>query len=319
VPITRKYLAAKLAALRAQHAHAGDFCFFTDIENLPAIFQAGQLLCRSSVLKQGLLRLDCASQDVLNKTPGWVHDHVRLYFAPGTPMLYQIEGIKRQPDKWPECPRPAYLVFDPAMLTLPGVKVSDGNMGSKYSDAQDGSDAFFDSLPFDDIFHRGVVQKDPNAEAIYGFDPRALDKFRRRQAEVLVPQTLPLSHLVRMVFRSQAERDLALGDIGGAPRGVQIDVDRSWFFAQSRGRPHLDTFVAGPGGTFSVANVADGDTVVQLRRPRSGSPSAHATTFRQTAWQKWKELDSGKLPVPLPRRGRVVFYLHGHRVAEEDA
>jgi hypothetical protein len=315
VPITLSYLTAKLAALRATHAHAGNFCFFTDTENLPAIFGAGRLLCRAAVLRRGVLRLDCASQQVLSVTPPWVHDYVRLYFAPGTPMLYKIEGFKRQPDGWPECPRPVYLVFDPSVLTLPGVRVSEGNMSSKYSPWADASDQFFDGLPFNDIFHRGAVQKNPQAEANYGFDPQAKDKFRRRQAEVMIPQELPLNLLRRMVFRSQAERDLALVDIGGAPQGVQIDIDKGWFFAQTRARPYLDTFTWGPSGTFTVANVWQGDVMAQIAN-RGGQLSAHVSSFQNSAWSNWALVDPNGLGVPLPNLGHIVFYLIGRRVAE---
>ena len=237
MPVTKKYLRAKLAELKERYEHAGNFCFFTDTENLPSIFEADRLLCRSRAIKEGLLIRDCASPEVLSKTPSWVHDHVRLYYAPATPMLYQVEGIKRQPDNWPECPRPAYLVFDPMVLTLPHVQLSDGNMGSDYTNCQQACDDVFGSLPFAAIYHRGAIAKDPNAEAVLGFDPGVATVIRKRHAEVLIPEELSLDHLRSLIFRSEAERDLAIDDIGAIPDHVDVRVDKSWFCAQMRGRP----------------------------------------------------------------------------------
>jgi len=318
VPITPAFLNERLLALKGQYAHAGDFCFFTDTENLPGICASRRLLCRSHVLQQGVLRLDCASPDVLKKTPPWVHDYVRLYFAPRTPMLYQIEGIKRRPGKWPECPRPAYLVFDPIVLTLPSVRLSDGNMASKYSTCQDASDAFFASLRFEDIFHRGAISKDPEAEAMFGYDTYALNRVRRRQAEVLVPTELSLQYLRRVIFRSQAERDLSISDIGGVPNGVVVEVNEDWFFAPSLRRPYLDTFGQ---GTLVVANPLKDDALVRVVCSHSGVVSTSRSTFGETEWGPWNTIapSESEVSAPPPPGGRCRYYLCGHRVAEVDA
>jgi hypothetical protein len=317
VPLTRKFLEARLAELKVEHAHAGAFCFFTDLANLPAIFETGKLLCRAEVLRRGMLVRDCASQTVLGKTPAWVHDYVRLYFAPATPMLYQIEGIKRRADTWPECPQPAYLVFHPSALLLAGIRVSDGNMASKYTTWREASDKFFGNLPFGDVYYRGSVRTNPEVEAVLGVDPQARDRFRRRQAEVLVPAELPLQYLRKLVFRSEAERDLAIADIGGEPDRVEVEVNKAWFFAQQRCRPYLDKFAAGSSGSLSIANLARGDTLTQIRSPRRGTQEAWSTTYGGTDWGPWKELAPSATRLPPPHRGRRTYFLLGHRVAEE--
>src|SRR5690349_14241804 len=88
----------KLADLTQLYPHAGSFCFFTDTANLPTILREGCLFSRDEARRRGVIKLDCASAKVLVGTPAWVHKCVRLYFAPLTPMLYRVEGIKRTAD-----------------------------------------------------------------------------------------------------------------------------------------------------------------------------------------------------------------------------
>jgi len=318
MPLTSLYIAAKIATLRQQYPHAGDFCFFTDISNLPAIFSSGRLLPRSVVVANGALQHDCASSTVLDKTPPWVHERVRLYYAPATPMLYQIEGIKRSQDNWPECPQPAYLVFDPQILTINGAWVSNGNMGSNYSSAAEATDSYFDTLPFEGIYHRGPLQKNQEAVAVHGFDPAVKDATRKRQAEVLIPNELPLTWLRRMVFRSQAEQDFALTLIGYAPQGIPLEVNKDWFLAGTRHRPHLDTLTQKNGGnfTFQVANRMQGDRVVIIRHAAGGQLRAFSMTAHLTGWNPWEEVPVGSLGFDLPAPGRQRLYLLGHVVAD---
>lgn len=186
------------------------------------------------------MRRDCASASVLSNTPPWVKDYVRLYFAPKTPMLYLVEGIKRQPDDWPECPIPVYLDFSPQILTLPNVKLSDGNMASPATNCEDASEEFFARLPFDKIYHRGSTWLLNHHEIML-----------RRHAEVLMKAELRLDHLRRLVFRSEAEKALGIALL---PKLLTVpsDVDRSWFNAK---RPFLDTLTQTENGhAFRVAN-----------------------------------------------------------------
>jgi len=318
MPITSTFLRQKLADLRKKHPHAGQFCFFTDTENLPAIFKAGKLLCRSGVQKQNLLRRDCASQEVLQATPAWVHDYVRLYFAPLTPMLYRVEGIKRTPDQWPECPRPVYIGFDPGILTVKGIRVSNGNMASKGTICQEATDAFFDQLPFDHIFHRSVVPKYSAAESALGVDPDARQLGSRRHAEVLIPRELSLGFARRLVFRSEAERDLAQRDVHRIPTHLKVELKSDWFFANRRRRPYLKSFSFERDGTFEVENALRGDQVVRVEQSRPHGLRAWIKTYDGSSWTAWKTADQADLAVPTPRLGRRAYYLLGHRVAEED-
>ena len=148
MPISQQFVADRLQQLKTRFSHAGEISASLQMSTICLRFSQQNICCpRNIAATAGLMQRDCASASVLSNTPSWVRDYVRLYFAPKTPMLYHVEGIKRRPDDWPECPIPVYLDFSPQILTLPDVKVSDGNMGSPATNSEDTSEEFFASLP----------------------------------------------------------------------------------------------------------------------------------------------------------------------------
>lgn len=80
----------------------------------------------------------------------------------------------------------------------------------------------------------------------------------------------------------------------------------------------MDTFVRGREGTYSVANPRDGDTLIQLARSGNRDASGHRTVFKGSDWEKWEKIDPASTGLLLPEPGRTIFYLLGHRVAEEE-
>lgn len=303
MPISQQFVDEKIRELRIKFRYAENFCFFVDIDTLPSIFGAGALLSRNRTLEAGLMRRDCASASVLSNTPPWVRDYVRLYFAPKTPMLYDVEGIKRQPDNWPECPLPVYLDFNPQILTLPDVKVSDGNMGSPTTNCEDASEEFFASLPFDKIYHRGSTWLLNHREIIL-----------RRHAEVLIKGELSLVHLRRLVFRSEAEKALGL-TLVPMPLKVPSDVDRSWFNAN---RPFLDSLTRTENGwSFHVANRWRGDMLIYVIPLQSGGMEVNRSICSfPTTWPPFESVDPSELDFPIPYKQKRTLYLNRHRVAE---
>jgi hypothetical protein len=313
MPITWKYLDDKLQQLRQSYQHAGEFCFFSDTDNIASILSQGRLYCRAEAVRQGLLQRDCASARVLDGTPEWVQDYARLYFAPRTPMLYRTEGLKREQDGWPECPRPAYLVFDPIVLTLPGARVSDGNMGSSNTHCPaEAQEDFFGALPFGDIYYRGSIRWDPTTVALKGFDPVAKDRFRRRHAEILLPQYIDLKYLRQIVFRSEAEQALVANALASMPTVVPIRIDKSWFYADERQRPYLDVFA---NGSLQFCNVQNGDVLMNIAHAKDGKRSALTTTYQDQTWSPWSAIDPDSYPTIIPPPGISWFCLNGALVA----
>jgi ssDNA thymidine ADP-ribosyltransferase, DarT len=302
--VSQQFVEGKFQELKFRFPHAGNFCFFTDVDNLPPIFGAGALFSRNKAVEAGLLKSDCASPSVLGNTQPWVRDYVRLYFAPKTPMLYHVEGIKRSPDDWPECPIPVYLVFDPQVLILPEVKISDGNIGAEATTCEDVSPEFVTQLPFANIYHRGSTWLLNNREIIL-----------RRHAEVLVKSELRLEYLRRLVFRSQAEKDLGLALLE-ASRLVPCEVDRSWFNANRR--PFLDVFKRTENEwSFHVANRWRGDTLVRVVSDGVDGITVERSIYSfPLTWSAFEVVERSQLDFSIVNDGKNRLYLNRHRVAE---
>ena len=304
MPVSKEFLDAKLAELRLRHPHAGNFCFFTDADNLRPILSMGMLLCRNEAQRRGIIKRDCASAQVKGKAPEWVHDCARLYFAPATPYVYVTEGLKRTQDAYPEIPRPVYLVFAAEVLTLPGVRVSDGNMGSNYTDAADADDAWFGSLPFSDIYARGAHA------------PGDYDKTRRRAAEVLIPQGLPFQWLRRLIFRCQAERDLALHDCGSFPSWVSVEVQPGWFYAAKRSLPHIDRF---ENGLVYTNNARANDVLTHVTRSVDGAIRAAQCIHTGERYGGWTPIEVSSIVLAIPPPGFTYYFLNGYRLAVQQS
>jgi len=298
VVITSDYVKAKIAELKARFAHAGDFCFFTDIKNLRPILAEKALYSRNMALAKGLVKCDCASASVLNGTPPWVRDYARIYFAPKTPMLYRVEGIKHQQDEWPECPIPVYFVFRPEVVTLPGAMISNGNMGARDTVCRPASEEFFDALPFDDIFHRSSTWMNPRKKEIVAC----------RHAEILIPQSVSLDQIAKLVFRSSAEKVLAerLADL---PSGIDIEVDRNWFNAARAFLEKVD------GRNLFVQNAQHNDRFVTLTANSDGKVEAKEYIYGITSWSGAKEVESDGICLEMPQPGETYAFLNGHRIA----
>jgi len=134
------------------------------------------------------------------------HEFVRLYFRPRTPTQFHIEGIR----KAGECefgfqaPILVMFVLDARqILTRKGTQFSDENM--QRGSALVGSDkAFFDTIPWEKVFHEGGLGGDHSIIA-------------HRCAEVLAVSPLPLADCLQWIYcRSEAERDTLMHFVGAA-------------------------------------------------------------------------------------------------------
>lgn len=297
-----------LTSLQTQYPHAGDFCFFADIDNLVRICTLGEMLSRQLAESMGVIASDCAAPLVLNQTPTWVKNYVRLYFAPQTPMLYRVEGIKRIPDGWPQCSRPVYLVFDHHVLGLNGALVSDRSMKESNVVCKQASTNWVKSLPYDEIYHRGPLPGD---------NPGII---QRRHAEVLIPDRLPLALLREVVFRSQAEHQLA-GVLGlSLPASVQVSVDKSWFYADQRQRLYADDWQLQPQHRLKIAHCTAQDTLIALKVTSSGERSIGQAVCNRTATDqlKWTAITRVVTAPPgsWPSPGYIRYFISGVCVAE---
>lgn len=176
---------------------------FTAIPNAVNILVHGKLCSRILATKLRLMTTDNACAEIIEQTKVDHTRYARLYFRPRTPTQYNNEGIRplSQRSRNSHCPTPVFFCFDAfRVLGMDEVEFSDGNMGTNRA-RHSGDENFFDSIPFEHVFHDGHWTND-SANTI---------RFHRH-AEVLVPNELPLIPSLRhILLRSEAERSTLLG------------------------------------------------------------------------------------------------------------
>ncbi len=187
---------------------------FTDVRNAASIIQTGYLYSRNEAERLGLMTVDNASPEIIDQTQPEHLRYARLYFRPKTPTQYRNEGIRPSDQRelgGAHCPIPVYFCFDAlTVLALDETEFSDGNMGSprvSHSSERD----FFLSIPFHLVFHNRWFTPDERDKVVF-----------RRNAEVLVPDRLPLHPALKFIAcRSIPERQTLL-------QLLPIDVSRQW-------------------------------------------------------------------------------------------
>jgi hypothetical protein len=70
------------------------FFHITDVRYAASILADALLVSRAQASSEQEMVVGNASPDVLDQTPSWVFDYVRLYFRPRTPTFYRNEGIR---------------------------------------------------------------------------------------------------------------------------------------------------------------------------------------------------------------------------------
>jgi len=175
---------------------------YTDVKNAIQILTDGKLFCRKALENAGCTFTDSASPDVMEAASSEVREYVRLYFRPRTPTQYRNEGIrpKDQIALNAHCPVPIFFLFDAHdILTRRECEFTNGNFSS--SVATRGNTAeFLRNLPFEKIYHTGVLPSPPDKVQI----------IFHRNAEVLIPGHLDLRALKVLACRSTAEKDTLL-------------------------------------------------------------------------------------------------------------
>lgn len=203
-----------------------------DVTNVASILRTGKVYSRDRAVELDLMQIDSADQAVIAHSE-WSHRYVRLYFGPRTPTQYRSEGIRPTANRinGAHTPLPAFLIFDSrALLIRDACQFSNGNVGS--SRHQRGSDAaFFASIPFRDVYHRGV------------FTERGPEIIHRRNAEVLFEDELDLHDLREVVCRTGPERETLLNLLGRDDalrwkNRIRVEArdeglfERKWYYVQ---------------------------------------------------------------------------------------
>jgi hypothetical protein len=198
---------------------------FTDVANLPKILAAGELRCHriartvvdvgdaSIKSRRGLINVTCGPR-------GKVWDYVPFYYAARSPMLYSIM-CGNVPDVNPDQRRLVYLVSSTEALYEAGLACvfTDGNAATAFTRFRE------DPAELDHIVDWPLMR------ARYWFntaeDP---DRRRRRMAEFLVYQSLPLESVDGVaVYDRGAESDVA-AVLRAAGSALPLAIRRAWYF-----------------------------------------------------------------------------------------
>ncbi len=203
----------------------------TQLDNAISILREGTLHSRAECVRRGLPVVENASPAIIDLTPSWAKERVRLYFRPKTPTFFRNEGFRPEGQRWEgaHMPLPVAFLFDAVSILGRGdARFSETNLAR--ADVRVGAGALqLSRLPFELIYHTEPYGEGENTHAITG----------HRQAEVILEQSLSLTeHLALLGVRSAAEFETlrtALRTRLGAQaepwlRSVQVDRAGWWFF-----------------------------------------------------------------------------------------
>lgn len=218
---------------------------FAELRNVVSILESGILACRDD----GRMAIDTASGQVLDHTEQRWKGYARFYFRPRTPTQHQVEGFRplgQYGSLGKHCPMLFILMFEAdEILTRHDTEFSNGNLASGGVDV--GSDAaFFDGLPFADIYHEGPMPRERIRHLTF-----------HRCAEAVIPGRVDLGALKYVCCRSDAEYHTLWHSLSASARtqhqkkftvGATPNVHfRFWTFVENVSlEPQLATFRFNP-------------------------------------------------------------------------
>lgn len=198
---------------------------FTDIANLKGIFEAGELRCH---------RIAPTAVDVGNRSIkanrrrrsvgcgpcGMVGDYVPFYYAPRSPMLFSIkcgnvDGVSSDQR------RLVYLVSSTEAIYSAGLPCvfSDGNAATMITTFRD-----------DPADLRTEVDWQLMKERIWRNTPEDPDRVRRRMAEFLVHETVPLQLIGQVAVLSGPARRYVAALAAEQRCKAAVVIRSSWYF-----------------------------------------------------------------------------------------
>lgn len=188
---------------------------FTEMKNAISILDSGHIYSRKASKELGILKIDSASEDVINYTNDKWKDYVRFYFRPKTPTQYRNEGVRSSnnvSNLKSHCPVPIFFLFDSKkMLSRDDSFFSTGNLAvtnEVYYKATD-----FRKMPFEYIYHEG-----------------SYDSFNQsyikvnRHAELVIEEKCSIDSLKAIICRSAGERETFLNVLSEETRKRFQDI-----------------------------------------------------------------------------------------------
>ncbi|MGI5198568.1 type II toxin-antitoxin system toxin DNA ADP-ribosyl transferase DarT [Streptomyces sp. CA-288835] len=202
---------------------------FTHISNLPNVLDQGCINCDRIVREDRSLQVECGDQAIkerrrLRKVDpfpgGVVADYVPFYFAPRSPMLYKIR--KGSVPTYADGQDPlVYLVTSPRRLVETGcVSVfSDGNCAADITAIES------DLARLGSHVDWSVMERER-----WNNTPEDPDRMRRRMAEFLVHERVPVAAVTHLAVRTQSRADAVRQLLDGRNLRLDVIVRPAWYY-----------------------------------------------------------------------------------------
>jgi hypothetical protein len=202
---------------------------FTHVRNLPGILSSRALQADSRVDRRAELLVEAADLEIkssrrgmpITQPPyGCVADYVPFYFAPRSPMLYKL--AKGGVPTYTEGQGPLiYLVSTVGNIVAAGLRClfSDGNCAATVTQV-------FDDLQLLD----SVVDWQVMRALIWKNTAQDPDRMRRRMAEFLVHERVPVTCLAGIAVRSSAMKGQVEALLADNAVALPVRVRPGWYF-----------------------------------------------------------------------------------------
>jgi hypothetical protein len=202
---------------------------FTHVDNVPSLLETGALLSDTAVTAGGLLRVEAGHRDIkarrrtlhVDAGPGGRPcDYVPFYFGTRSPMMFSISRGNVPTYADGEDPL-VYVVTSVETVVEHGLPYafSDGNCASGITDY------------FDDLARlREHVDMPLMTSTWWNNTNDDPDRTRRRMAEFLVHDRLPLDAVLGYGVRTPARRDQVRAILDAAGRAAVVAVRPAWYY-----------------------------------------------------------------------------------------
>ena len=202
---------------------------FTHVRNLPGILAAGCLRADNRVDRRSALAVEAADLEIkssrrairIGLAPfGCVADYVPFYFAPRSPMLYKLAKGGVPTYAGGQDPL-IYLVSTVGTVTDAGLRwlFSDGNCAATVTQV-------FDDCGLLD----SVVDWQLMAATMWKNTADDPDRMRRRMAEFLVYESVPLSCVAEIAVRTQGMKEQVAALLAATTVRLPVRVRPNWYF-----------------------------------------------------------------------------------------
>lgn len=198
---------------------------FADGANLPSILKSGELRCH----RQANPEVDVGHKEIKRHREeievgcgpgGVVGDYVPFYYAPRSPMLFSIkcgnvEGVSSDQR------RLVYFVSSTEAVYEAGLEcvLTDGNAAAAFTTFSTDPTDFDDFIDWD--LMKAVMWRNTSD------DP---DRRRRRMAEFLVHQALPLELVREIAVKDKIIAAWVIEQLEDADREIAVAIRPEWYF-----------------------------------------------------------------------------------------